>query len=94
MRPPEILEAQARRARRIDDFATRQRGDRHWVGLVELVDWAARSSTGAGKEQEDTARDLGWRRLAESIVRGEFEQGGRSKVVLLDERVSADGRTR
>ena len=91
MRPPEILEAQARRVELFDDFYARQAIRRRWVVFVDLAVWAARSSTGASEEQEAAALNLAWSRLARSFSRGEFEQGGRSTVRYLDERVAADG---
>lgn len=72
-------------------FAEWQRTARWWIALDELVEWCAHSATTADQAAEDRARDLAWHRLAEAILRGEFEGGGESRVLYLDRYVSEDG---
>jgi hypothetical protein len=50
-----------------------------WIAFVELADWCAQSTTAAGIDEEEKARDLALRRLADSILKGEFEIEARSK---------------
>jgi hypothetical protein len=72
-------------------FAERQRIARRWIALINLVDWCAQSTTAASDDKEAKARVVAYRRLVESMRRGEFERDGRSKLLYLDTLVTADG---
>jgi hypothetical protein len=85
-----MSDEQHRRKRRrqlIAVFVEQQRKARQFVNLADLVDWCARSTTAAGVDEEERARELAYRRLAHSILMGEFEQG-RPHVRYLDPEVS------
>jgi hypothetical protein len=90
-------ESRLRRRRRkwrggwIANFAERQRIAKRWIAFVNLADWCARSTTAAGIDEEERARDLAFRRLADSILKGEFERESRSQILYLDPRVMGDG---
>lgn len=71
----------------IAKFAGRQRSVRRWIAVADLVDWCAQSTTAASIEAEAKARDVAYRRLTESVQRGEFERGDRSKILYLDTQV-------
>jgi hypothetical protein len=75
----------------IAKFADRQRIGRRWIAVVDLVHWCAQSTTAAGIDEEQKARDLTFRRLADSILKGEFEREGPSKILYLDPLVTGDG---
>ena len=81
----------ASRRKSIARFAERQRIKKRWIALIDLIAWCAQSTTAASNDEEARARDVAYRRLAESILRGEFEQSGRSKVLYLDTLVTSDG---
>jgi hypothetical protein len=70
-------------------FAERQRIVKHWIALIDLVDWCAQSTTAANNEEEAQARGVAYRRLSESMRRGEFERDGRSKLLYLDTLVTS-----
>lgn len=53
-------------------FAEWQRVARRWIAFVDLVDWGAHSTTAASANAEAQARDLLYRRLSESLLRGAF----------------------
>jgi hypothetical protein len=87
---------ESRRARRrecIDKFRQRQRAARRWIEFVEIAKWCARSTTAAGADNEQRALELAYQRLANSVLQGEFEPSGRSKILYLDPRVMGDGMT-
>lgn len=75
----------------IAKFAERQRIARRSVAVVDLIDWCAHSTTSASIEAEVQARELAYRRLTESMQRGEVERDGRSKLLYLDMLVTSDG---
>lgn len=75
----------------IAKFAERQRIARRWIALIDLVDWCAQSTTAASDDEEAKARVVAYRRLVESMRRGEFERNGRSKLLYLDALVTSDG---
>jgi hypothetical protein len=76
----------------IGGFAQRQREARRWITILDIVDWCARSETGASAAAEEEARELAYSRLDQSARLGEFERrvfrGGReiiiSKIRYLD----------
>jgi hypothetical protein len=72
-------------------FKERQRTARRWIACVDLADWGAHSTTAVSAEAEAQARELVYRRLSESALRGEFEQASRSKILYLDPHVTLDG---
>jgi hypothetical protein len=72
-------------------FVERQRLGRRWIALVDLADWCAQSTTRASVAEEDDARELAYRRLVESVLIGEFERDGTSKILCLAPDVFADG---
>ena len=72
-------------------YAERQRAARRWIAFVDLADWGAHSTTAASADAEEQARELVYRRLSESVLRGAFEQAGRSKILYLDTFVTGDG---
>jgi hypothetical protein len=95
---PDSEERLARKWRRrkwrrqwIAKFAVRQRTVRRWIAVTDLADWCAQSTTTASIDAEARARELAYRRLTESVQRGEFEREGRSKVLYLDTLVTSDG---
>jgi hypothetical protein len=67
----------------IDRFAAKQRQIRRWISFVEIADASARAGAPTSISEEDEARSLAYRRLVESMSRGEFEKNGRSRVLLL-----------
>ncbi len=75
----------------IAKFTERQRTARRWIALVDLFDWCAQSTTTASLDAEAKAREVAYRRLADSLRRGEFERNSRSKVLYLDTFVTSDG---
>jgi hypothetical protein len=94
--PEDRLMLRGRRRRKwrrewIVKFAERQRIARRWVAIVDLIDWCAHSTTTASIDAEAAARKLAYRRLTESMRRGEFEHDGRSKLLYLDTLVTSDG---
>jgi hypothetical protein len=82
---------QRRRRQWIAKFVGRQRIGRRWVALVDIVDWCAQSTTSATREEEAKAREVAYQRLTDSVRKGEFERGGRSKILYLDTLVTSDG---
>jgi hypothetical protein len=64
-------------------FVERQRVARRWIALVDLVDWCAQSTARASVAEENEARVLAYQRLTESILMGEFEREGTSKILYL-----------
>ncbi len=75
----------------ITNFAARQRLARRWISFVDLADWCAQSTTAASLDEEAKAREVAYRRLADSVRRGEFQRDTRSKVLYLDPHVTPDG---
>lgn len=75
---------------RIAKFAERERTAREWIALIELVDWCAQSTT-ASLDAESQAREVAYHRIADSLRRGEFEHGSRSKVLYLDANMIGGG---
>jgi hypothetical protein len=67
----------------IDRFAVKQRQIRRWIPFVDIADACARAASPVIITEEDQARALAYRRLVESMARGEFERNGRSWVLLL-----------
>jgi len=67
----------------IDRFAAKQQHIRRWISFVEIADACARAASPVSIVEEDEARALAYRRLVESMARGEFERNGRSLVLLL-----------
>lgn len=75
----------------ISKFAGRQRTVRRWIAVADLADWCAQSTTSVSIEVEARTRELAYRRLTESVQKGEFEHDGRSKILYLDTLVTSDG---
>jgi hypothetical protein len=73
----------------INRFAEKQRRIRRWISFVEIVDVCARAAGPASIAEEDDLRSLTYRRLVESISRGEFEEHGKSQVLILFFRLHA-----
>ncbi len=67
----------------IDRFAAKQQEVRRWISFVEIADVCARAASPVSIAAEEEARALAYRRLVESMARGEFERNGRSWVLLL-----------
>ena len=67
----------------IDRFAVKQRQIRRWIPFVDIADACARAASPVTITEEGEARALTYRRLVESMARGEFERNGRSWVLLL-----------
>jgi hypothetical protein len=67
----------------INRFAAKQQRIRCWISFVEIADACARTASATSIAQEDEARSLAYRRLVESMARGEFEKNGKSWVLLL-----------
>jgi hypothetical protein len=74
----------------IAKFAERQRTARGWIAVADLVDWCVHSTTTASLEAEAQAREVAYRRLSDSILKGEFERDGRSKILYLDTLEASD----
>jgi hypothetical protein len=74
-------------------FGKRQRVSRRWIALVDLADWCAQSTARASAAEEDEARELAYRRLAESVLIGEFERESKSEILYLVPDVFSDGGT-
>jgi len=74
-------------------FVERQRVARRWTAFVDLADWCAQSATRASVAEEDEARKLAYRRLADSVLTGEFEWKGVSQILYLVPDVFDDGGT-
>jgi hypothetical protein len=72
-----------RRREWIDRFAAKQRIIRRWISFVEIADACGRAARPVTILEEDEARTLAYHRLVESVSKGEFEQNGRSRVLLL-----------
>jgi hypothetical protein len=79
-----------RRREWIEKFAERQGVAKRWIGVIDLVDWCAQSTTTASDDEEAKAREVAYRRFAESVRRGEFERNGRSMLLYLDTLVTDD----
>ena len=77
----------------IDKFRQRQHAARRWIEFVEIAKWCARSTTGTSADDEQRALELAYQRLANSVLQGEFEACGRSKILYLDPTVTGDGVT-
>jgi hypothetical protein len=77
----------------INRFRERQRTVRKWIEFVEIAKWCARSTTGASADAEQQALELGYQRLAASVLHGEFEVRGRSEIFYLDPTAMTDGMT-
>ena len=67
----------------IDRFAAKQRQIRRWISFVDIADACARAAAPASISEEREAHSLAYRRLVESISRGEFEKNGKSQVLML-----------
>lgn len=67
----------------IDRFAAKQREIRRWIPFVEIADACARAASPVTIAEEDGAHALAYRRLVDSIARGEFERNGASWVLML-----------
>ena len=67
----------------IERFAAKHHQVRRWISLVEIADACARAASPVSIAEEGEARALAYRRLVESMTRGEFEKNGRSWVLLL-----------
>ena len=48
-----------------------------------MADWCAQSTARASAAEEDEARELAYRRLAESVLINEFGREGKSEIVYL-----------
>lgn len=75
----------------IAEFAERQRATRRWIAITDLVGWCAHSTTTASLEAEAQAREVAYRRLINSLLKGEFERDDRSRILYLDTLVMSDG---
>jgi hypothetical protein len=75
----------------INRFRDRQRTARIWIEFVEIATWCAQSSHATSADHEQRAFDLACQRLAGSVLSGEFEVNGRSKILYLDPRVLSIG---
>ena len=69
------------RARRIERFTQRQRKLFEWVCFADISDWCARVTGDIRPDEE--RRVLTYSELRKSLTVGEFEQGGRSRVLFL-----------
>jgi hypothetical protein len=67
----------------INRFVRRQQQARRWISFVEIADMCARAASPGSIAAEEEARALAYRRLVESMWRGEFETNGLSCVLLL-----------
>jgi hypothetical protein len=56
-------------------FFEQQRKEYRFINLMDVADWCACSATTASVAKEKKARNRAYRRLAQSMLRGEFEQG-------------------
>jgi hypothetical protein len=72
-------------------FVEQQLVARRWIGFVDLTDWCAQSQQPPASTRRKRAKDLTYRRLADSILNGEFEKKGWSKILYLDPSVTDDG---
>ena len=92
MRPePDRETREARRRAWINRFIERQRRLRQWISFLDLADWCAQSTTTASLAAQAEARILSLELLAGSILKAEFERGGRSKILFLHSRVTGLG---
>ena len=89
------LNWQRRKRRRewIAKFAEQQRIAKRWIAFVDLVDWCAQSTTTASLDAQAKAREVAYQRLADSVQKGEFECGRRSKILYLDTLLTSEGRS-
>jgi hypothetical protein len=71
----------------INKFRKRQRTDRSWIEFLEVATWCAQSSAAARADDEQRAFELAFQRLAASLLAGEFEVNGRSKILYLEPKV-------
>src|SRR5437868_15409690 len=83
----------SRRREWIDKFRQRQHVARGWIEFVEIAKWCARSTTGTSADDEQRALELAYQRLTASVLQGEFEASGQSKILYLDPMVTGDGMT-
>jgi hypothetical protein len=89
-----LANRKAREARRrawINRFGKQQRRLRKWISVLDLADWCALSTTTAGAVEQGRAPDLALGLLADSILTGEFEHEGRSKILYLWSRITGLG---
>lgn len=92
MRPePDRETREARRRAWIKRFVEQQRRLRQWISFPDLADWCTQSTTTASIAEQAKARDLALELLADSILKGEFEHEGRSKILFLHSRVTGLG---
>jgi hypothetical protein len=67
-----------RRREWIDRFVVKQQQIRRWIPFVDIADACAKAASPVTITEVGEARALAYRRLVESIAKGEFERNGRS----------------
>jgi hypothetical protein len=88
---PDPETRESRRRAWIKRFTERQRRLCQWISFPDLADWCARLTTTAGGIEQARARDLAFELLTDSILKGEFEREGRSKILFLHSRITGFG---
>src|SRR5271169_4289176 len=88
---------EVRRRRRIERFAEYQRTVHHdWVCLADIVEWCASIAPVRSIKTQEETRTFTSGRLLDSVKSGEFDRGGKCKVLYLmpDVYVDRDPRAR
>jgi hypothetical protein len=65
--------------RRIERWMERMRRSREWISFADIADWCAREK--GSIRADDNLKAGAYRALGESVMSGEFEERGRSRVV-------------
>jgi hypothetical protein len=71
--------ARHRRERGIARFREQQLCKRNWINLKDIVEWYAERGGRFDAAERDRAYDL----LVQDLLQGDFEEGGRSKILYL-----------
>jgi hypothetical protein len=73
---------EANRERQIRRFKTKQNLCRRWISFTDIADWCSREN--GSIRSDDYLRALAYRQLGQAVADGEFESGGRTRVLFLN----------
>lgn len=88
---PDRETREVNRRRFIQRFRKEQSRLRRWIEICDLADWCARSTTSTGAAEQTKAQIFALSELANAILNGQFEDRGRSQILILDSRVRGVG---
>jgi hypothetical protein len=80
------------RQARLDRFLARQQRLREWINFQEIAEWCSELS--GSPVADEAARATAYERLEHDLLAGDFEQGGRSRVLFLHARTTMARMTR